>query len=307
VLSVRYLPAQRRSLADWGGVWGSWARNPLRRLRYLLFAHAGWGERLLAALLFLAAVAVLWLWSGVRGFEAETARSPLDRATLVGASFETWPSGPEREALRAYAALPGGPADPRVFEGAVPLSFVEALRYRLTEDPQALLAAYRAEAVYPPVRAALGLGEDAWSEAYRAAGVERLGTPRARDLCRAYLIGSARQLGVRPTGSLEALGWSAGAAWALLVALAVWALLHLWVLVLPRPRGAVRAAGTLARGVELLVPGSTSFGKGWGVVLLLAAAYGAVRGILGDPLGGGLWLAAAYLPHLVLWYEEVHR
>lgn len=43
------------------------------------------------------------------------------------------------------------------------------------------------------------------------------------------------------------------------------------------------------------------------MVLLLAAAYGAVRWILGDPAGGGLWLAAAYLPHLVLWYGEVHR
>ncbi|WP_287370695.1 hypothetical protein [Oceanithermus sp.] len=307
VLGVRYLPAQRRSLADWGGLWGSWVRNPLRRFRYLLFAHAGWGERLLAALLFFAAAAVLWLWGGVRGFEAETARPPFDRATLVGASFENWPAGPERAALQAYAALPGEAADPRAFEGAAPLAFVEALRYRLSGDPQALLAAYRAEAVYPPLRAALGLGDDAWSEVYRAAGVERMGTPRARDLCRAYLIGSLRQLTVRPTRSLEALGWSSGAAWALLVALAAWALLHLWVLLLPRPRGTVRAAGTVARAFELIVPGSTSFGKGWGVVLLLAAAYGAVRWILGDPTGGGLWLAAAYLPHLVLWYGEVHR
>lgn len=306
VLAARYLPSQRRSLADWGGLWGSWVRNPLRRLRYLLFAHATWGERLLAALLFLAAVVTLGLWGGVRGFETAMDQPPLDRATLVGARFEHWPAGPEQAVLRALASQ-ANPPNAGALEGAARLAFIEALRYRTSGDPAALLEAYRSEATYPPVREALGLEGDAWSRVYREAGVERLGTPRARDLCRVYLLGTLRTLPKHPTRPLEALGLSAGTSWALLTLLGLWGLLHLWVLLLPRPRGSFRAAGAVARAVELLVPGSTSFGKGWGVVLLIAAAYGALRMLAGDVVAGSALLVAAYLPHLVLWYGEVHR
>jgi hypothetical protein len=142
----------------------------------------------------------------------------------------------------------------------------------------------------------------------RDAGVDRLGAPRARDLCRVYLAGALADLGRRPTRPLVALGLPAGGwAWAALIWVALWGVLHAWVLLLPRPRGTVRAAGVLTRALELVVPGSNSLGKGWGVVLLLAAAYGAVRWAGGDPAVGAAWLAAAYLPHLVLWYGEVHR
>lgn len=310
VLLVRYLPAQRRDLASRGGLLGSWSANPLRRMTRLLLAYAGWGERLLAALLFTSMLGVLLLWGATVAFERAQAQAPLGRATLAGAEafLESWPEGAGREALVAYARVSGRSGAASLTEPPGWLAFAEALRYRLTGDDAALERAYRLEAGYVPVLERLGLASDAWSDVYRSAGVDRLGVPRARDLCRVYLAGTLARLPERPVAPLEALGLpSGGWAWALLALLGLWAVLHLWVLLLPRPRGTTRAAGVTARAVELLVPGSNSFGKGWGVVLLIAAAYGAVRWILGDPEGGGLWLAAAYLPHLVLWYSEVHR
>ncbi len=311
VLLVRYLPAQRRDLASWGGLLGSWSANPIRRMTRLLLAYAGWGERLLATLLFVALLGIVLLWGSITAFERAQAQAPLGRATLAGAEtvLESWPAGPGREALVAYARVSARPA------GAGPLvrtpgwlAFAEALRYRLTGDETALERAYRLEAGYVPALERLGLAADAWTGIYRQAGVDRLGVPRARDLCRVYLAGVLARLPERPVAPLEALGVpSGGWAWALLVLLGLWAVLHFWVLLLPRPRGTTRAAGVVVRAVELLLPGSNSLGKGWGVVLLLAAAYGAVRWVMGDPSAGALWLAAAYLPHLVLWYGEVHR
>ena len=304
VLFARYLPAQRRGLAPLGGVWNSWVRLPLTRMRHLLLVYAGWGERLLAFLVFAALVAALVLWGSVRQFEAALGDPPIARATLVDASLETWPSGAGRAALAAYAALSEG--KPAELPPRFPLAFAEALRHRLG-DEAALVRAWRLEAAYPPLAEALRLGGDAWSSVYQGAGVERMGTPRARDLCRVYLAGQLSALPQQPTRFLEALGLGRGAAWALLLLLGVWLLLHVWVLLLPRPRAAFRAAGWLPRALELLVPGSNSLGKGWGVVLLLMAAYGALVIVEGEPVRGALWLAAAYLPHLLLWYDEVHR
>ncbi len=303
VLFARYLPAQRKGLAPLGGLWNSWVRLPLARMRHLLLAYAGWGERLLAGLVFLAFAAALALWGSVRQFESAAAEPPLARATLVGASFADWPQGPGRAVLEAYAAtVEGGRELPPRF----PLAFAEALRYRLG-DAAALERAWRLEAAYAPLAEALRLGGDAWTAVYRSAGVDRMGTPRARDLCRVYLAGLPAALRQQPTRPLEALGLGKGAAWAVLLFLGVGLLLHVWVLLLPRPRAAFRAAGWLPRAIELLVPGSNSLGKGWGVVLLLMAAYGALVIVEGEPVRGALWLAAAYLPHLVLWYDEVHR
>ena len=304
VLFVRYLPAQRRGLADLGGLLGSWSRNPLRRLRHLLLAYAGWGERLLAFLIFAAALISLYVWAGALQFEKATAAPELARATLVGADLSEWPAGPGLDALKAYQLADTDEQTARELlqEANAPLAFARMLEYRLSGDEAKLLEAYRLEASYPPVREALGLGGDSWSDVYRQAGVDRRGVPRLRDLCRVYLWGTLSGDPLRP---LLGLGL-ANVAWvyAALALLAIWGLLHVWVLLLPRPRGATRWRGVVARLVELLVPGSTSFGKGWGVVLLFAGAYGAVLLYLGQVLSGGVLLAAAYLVHVFLWFEE---
>ncbi|WP_456411708.1 hypothetical protein [Oceanithermus sp.] len=312
VVFFRYFPAQRRGLADWGGWLGSWSRNPIRRLRHLLLAYASWGERLLALLLFLALLVVGLLWGYTRGFEDASATLPLDRATLVGSEsvWTSWPASPGLDALRAAALAPQDAEKARAAlpSGEVPLAFAEALRYRLTGDEAALASAYRLEAAYPPVRKRIAGVGDTWTAVYREAGVTRLGEPRARDLCRVYLWGALAAWPQHPTRPLELLGLTEPAwAWFALVLLGLWLLLHLWVLVLPRPRGAFRAGGVAAKALELLVPGSNSLGKGWGVVLLLLAAFGAVALLDGRLTTGVVLLVAAYLPHLVLWFGEVSR
>ena len=308
VLYVRYLPAQRRSLAAWGGLLGSWSRNPLRRLRHLLPAYATWGERLLALLLFAAALVSLLFWAFAGQFEAALARPLLSRASLEGAqTLSGWPAGPGLEALRAYRLADAEPerAAGLLEADRTPLAFAQLLDYRLNGSEDSLLRAYELEAAYTPVQETLGLGADAWTAVYRQAGVDRRGVPRLRDLCRVYFWGSLADLVREPAAPLLAMGLrDAAVAYAVLVLLALWALLHVWVLLLPRPRGAERWRGWLARLVELLVPGSNSFGKGWGVVLLVAAAYGAVLAAMGSPVVGLAVLAAAYLVHLFLWFEE---
>ncbi len=303
VLLARYFPAQRRGLASLGGLLGSWSRNPLRRMGHLLLAYAGWGERLLTALLFLALLVSLLVWGTARSFERVMAEAPLARAAFIGSgqAIADWPQGRGRELLQAVAQG-GDTAVP-----AVPLAFSEALHYRLNNDEEALENAYRLDAGYTPVLEHLGLGADAWTAVYRQAGVDRLGTPRGRDLAWLYLDGALRSLKDMPTMPLESLGLDRVWSWVLLVLAGLWALMHAWVLILPRPRQSFRASGVLARALELAVPGSNSLGKGWGVILLLAAAHGLVLLVEGETAAGAAWLVAAYLPHLVLWYGEVHR
>ena len=309
VIFFRYLPSQRRSLADWGGLLGSWSRNPLRRLRYLLLAYATWGERLLALLIFMAVLLSFLFWSFAANFEKAAAQPMLDRATLSGPqTLANWPSSPGLDALKAYRLAGDDPEHARrLLESKdPPLAFAQLLDYRLTGNEEKLLKAYRLESAYVPVQEELGLGADAWTRVYEDAGVDRRGVPRLRDLCRVYFWGSLAGLAANPTAPLQALGVK-DAVWGyvILVVLALWALVHLWVMLLPRPRGAERSHGWLAHLVELLVPGSNSFGKGWGVVLLLMAAYGAVLVYLGQLAVGAALLVAAYLVHLFLWFEEV--
>jgi len=312
VLFFRYFPAQRRGLADAGGWLGGWLRNPIRRLRHLLLAYASWGERLLALLLFLALLVAGLLWGYTRGFKDAAAAAPLDRATLVGSEsvWASWPASPGLDALKAAALAANDAEKARAAlpSKKVPLAFAEALRYRLTGDEAALASAYRLEAAYVPVRERITGEGDLWSGVYREAGVTRLGEPRERDLCRTYLWGSLAAWPQNLTRPLELLGLTEPVwAWIALAALALWLLLHLWVLLLPRPRGAFRAGGVVVKTIELLVPGSNSLGKGWGVVLLLLAAFGAVALLDGRLTTGVALLVAAYLPHLVLWFGEVGR
>ncbi|WP_457638243.1 hypothetical protein, partial [Oceanithermus sp.] len=309
VLYVRYLPSQRGLLADWGGLLGSWSRNPLRRMRHLLLAYATWGERLLALLIFVAALVSLLLWSFAISFEKAAEQPLLSRATLYGTqTLAGWPKSPGLEALRAYQLANSEPDRARQLLEAnkVPLAFAQLLDYRLTGNEAGLLKAYEIESAYVPVQEVLGLGADAWSQVYAKAGVDRRGVPRMRDLCRVYFWGALLNLTSNPAAAFRALGINDAVwAYAALVLLALWTLLHLWVLLLPRPRGVERSHGWLAHLVELLVPGSNSFGKGWGVVLLFLAAYGAVFVYSGRVVTGGALLAAAYLVHVFLWYEEV--
>ena len=309
ILYVRYLPSQRRILAEWGGLLGSWSRNPLRRLRHLLLAYATWGERLLALLIFVAALVSLLFWSSASRFESAVAQPLLDRATLAGPkTLADWPPSPGLEALKAYRLAASEPQKAQKLLNAAktPLAFAQLLDYRLRGDEDSLLKAYEIESAYVPVEEELGLGADAWTRVYEDAGVDRRGVPRMRDLCRVYFWGSLAGLAANPTAPLQALGIN-DAVWGyvILVILALWALVHLWVMLLPRPRGAERSRGWLARLLELLVPGSNSFGKGWGVVLLLMAAYGAVLVYFGQLTTGIALLVAAYLVHLFLWFEEV--
>ena len=309
VLYVRYIPAQRRVLSEWGGLLGSWSRNPLRRLRHLLPVYATWGERLLALLIFAAALVSLLFWSFAVSFEKAANRPWLNRATLYGSqTLAGWPQSPGLDALKAYQLAELDPERARELLEAkkVPLAFAQLLNYRLTGNEDGLLKAYEIESAYVPVQEELGLGADAWTRVYEDAGVDRRGVPRMRDLCRVYFWGSLAALKANPASPLEALGAS-DAVWAyvILVLLIIWAVMHVWIILLPRPRGAVRSRSWFARLVELLVPGSNSFGKGWGVVLLLLASYGVVLVYLGQALTGAILLAVAYLLHAVLWFEEV--
>ncbi len=309
ILYVRYLPAQRRGLAEFGGLLGSWSRNPLRRLRHLLPAYATWGERLLAFLIFAAALLSLFFWATATRFEGAVDRPLLDRATLAGnETLSDWPASPGLEALKAYRLAGEDPkrAKSLLVAERLPLAFAQLLDYRLNGNEKSLLRAYEIESAYVPVQEELGLGADAWSQVYEDAGVDRRGVPRMRDLCRVYFWGSLTGLASNPSAPLLALGLrDAVWAYAVMVLLALWLLLHLWVLLLPRPRGAIRSRSWLARFFELLVPGSNSFGKGWGVVLLLAAAYGAISVYQGHAVNGAVLLIAAYLVHFFLWLEEV--
>ena len=309
VLITRYLPVQRRSLASWGGLINSWGKNPLRRLAHPLLAYASWGERLLALLLAAALAAALLLWGLLSGYQSHRKQPNLDRATLYGAaqSLSDWPSSPGKDALIAYSLIDKEPDKARAkLARETPFAFARALRYRLTGEERELQMAYRLDSSYQPLRQKLGLGGDAWSGVYDEAQVERLGVPRERDLCRVYLWGAFMELAKNPIAPLQAVGVrEATWAWLALLLVFAWLLAHLWALLLPRPRGATRAAGLVAKAIELLVPGSTSFGKGWGVVLLLLAAVGVTKLFLGDVRMATVLLLAAFLPHFFLWLDEV--
>jgi len=309
IIFARYISSQRRNLAGWGGILGSWSHNPLKRLRHLLLVYATWGERLLALLIFAVLAVSLLLWSLAGQFEQAVERPLLDRATLSSEeALAGWPDSPGLNALRAYQKLATDPVAARKeLESAdPPLAFAQLMKYRLDGDKKSLYRAYEIESAYVPVQEAMGLGSDAWTEVYRDAGVDRRGTPRLRDLCRVYLWGALAGLAADPISWLRSLGIE-DAVWAygVLVLLALLALFHLLTLLLPRPRGAERSRSWPVRLLELLIPGSNSFGKGWGVVLLVAAAYGAVLLYEGAQITGLATLAAAYLVHLFLWIGEV--
>ncbi|MGQ9511103.1 MAG: hypothetical protein ACUVS9_04285 [Thermaceae bacterium] len=279
-LFLGYFPSQRRNLAPIGGFLFGFFRHPLLRLRHLHLAYASFGERLLVLILFLLASGSLLLY----GLDAKTrpllTQGPLAQGTLRSEAAKDWlstsPKTPFTEALLGYSLLSENPKEAfRLLQEAPPFPFVLALRGDLNE-------AYDRAPLMGPVRSSLGLGTDAWGG--------REAAPSQRTLYGILLLAELSKLKedfLRNVLDLplpfQLSPTLRGSLWVLAFLLLVY---HLLAFFLPRPRGVTPPPLFL----RVLVPGSLAFASGYGVVLLLLAAYG----VLVPP-----WpLALAYLLHL---------
>lgn len=287
-LVLFYLPPQLRDLRALGGFWGGFLRHPLLRLRHLSLAYASFGERLLA-LLLLVLLGASWLLYGLD----QRARSllfapPLDRGTLRTQAAQDWlrslPPTPETKALLGYALLPEAPKEAKTLLGESGLPFALALR----GEEEALAEAYRKAPLEGPIRTALGLGTDLWGAREAGPSARTLYSVLLRVEFGRFLEDPWRTFLALPLPLAERLKPWAFLGYALLL------LYHLLAFLLPRRKGNVPP--TYALAVRLLVPGSTGFAAGLGVLLLLLAAWGLLRLLQGEGPGP---ILLAYTLHLL--------
>jgi hypothetical protein len=290
-----YLPAQLRDLRPLGGFLGGYLRHPLLRLRHLSLAYASLGERLLALLLLLFLGAGFLLYGLDQKARAAIA-PPLDRGTLRTQEALDWlrkqPPIPEVKALLGYALLPQAPQEAKrlLQEGGFP--FAKAL---LGEEVP-LVRAYREAPLEGPIQSALGLGQDPWGE--REPG------PSVRTLYLALLrveLARFREDGLRSASQLPLPLPERARPWAILGFLLVF-FYHLLTFFLPRRKGKVTPTWALL--VRLLVPGSLGFSGGFGLLLLLLAAFGLLRTL--ERQGVEL-LLLAYGLHLLFLLPSLRR
>ena len=288
-----YLPAQLRDLRPLGGFLGGYLRHPLLRLRHLSLAYASLGERLLALLLLLFLGAGFLLYGLDQKARAAIA-PPLDRGTLRTQEALDWlrkqPPIPEVKALLGYALLPQAPQEAKrlLQEGGFP--FAKAL---LGEEVP-LVRAYREAPLEGPIQSALGLGQDPWGE--REPG------PSVRTLYLALLrveLARFQEDGLRSASQLPLP--ERARPWAILGFLLVF-FYHLLTFFLPRRKGEVTPTWALL--VRLLVPGSLGFSGGFGLLLLLLAAFGLLRTLEGQ---GVELLLLAYGLHLLFLLPSLRR
>lgn len=290
-----YLPAQLRDLRPLGGFLGGYLRHPLLRLRHLSLAYASLGERLLALLLLLFLGAGFLLYGLDQKARAAIA-PPLDRGTLRTQEALDWlrekPPIPEVKALLGYALLPQAPQEAKrlLQEGGFP--FAKAL---LGEEAP-LVRAYREAPLEGPIQSALGLGQDPWGE--REPG------PSVRTLYLALLrveLARFQEDGLRNASQLPLPLPERARPWAILGFLLVF-FYHLLTFFLPRRKGEVTPTWALL--VRLLVPGSLGFSGGFGLLLLLLAAFGLLRTLEGQ---GVELLLLAYGLHLLFLLPSLRR
>lgn len=265
-LFLAYLPAQRAHLTPIGGFFLGFFRHPLIRLRHLHLAYASFGERLLLLLLFLLGLGGLLLYGLDAKLRPLLTEGPLAQGTLRSEAVRDWlstqPKTPFAEALLGYSLLSENPKEAaRLLKEAPPLPFALALRGR-----EGLAQAYRRAPLMGPVRSSLGLGEDAWGA--------REAAPSQRTLYGILLLSELSKLRddfLRgfTTLPLPLSTWSR-----ILLGVLVFLLLvyHLFTFFLPRPKGRLSPALL----PQVLIPGSLAFTSGWGLLLLLLAAYGAL-------------------------------
>ncbi|MER3451350.1 MAG: hypothetical protein C4300_04125 [Thermus sp.] len=265
-LFLAYLPAQKAHLAPIGGFFLGFFRHPLIRLRHLHLAYATFGEKLLIFLLFLLGLSGLVLYSLDAKLRPLLTEGPLAQGTLRSEEVRDWlatrPKTPFTAALLGYSLLPENPKEAsRLLQEAPPFPFVLALG-----SGESLAEAYRKAPLMGPVRSSLHLGEDAWGA--------REPAPSQRTLYGILLLAELFSFQDDFLKSFAALPLPFSPLGRVLLGLAVFLLLlyHLFTFFLPRPKGPFFPPFLL----KVLVPGSLAFASGWGVVLLLLAAYGAL-------------------------------
>lgn len=308
-LGARAWRLQGRDLAPLGGRWRSWALHPLSRLRRILLAYWGFGEKLALVALFASLLVALsaWTWSA-RTFTRAHAPA-LNFGTYGGAWFYDGlerlgleVAAPEARFVRGLSAqLDGDTATARsqyalsggacaannlgaLFEsGGDEVSAREQYRAALALDPNLSAPAYN-------LQLAPGGFEANFQRAYRPQ--PRLCYPSERALYAAVdgaLSGELGQIARNPWSYLARFpsGLPRPLQWLWVLALLfVSALSVLWLFV-PRASGA-RDQGRpwRFRALALLFPGVAFLDVAWGLVLLLtwgaaltgaAAALGALR------------------------------
>lgn len=298
-LLLAYLPPHLANLRKAGGWWAAFRRQPWQSPLNL----ASFGERLLLFIALLATLASFLVSAVDRETNRILAQDAFTRATLRSHSAQvalrTLPNSPANKALLAYALLAEDPVESqRLFTEAPDWPFV--LYWR--NSPQDLARAHALSPNHPAIRSALGQGSDLWQPSYQQAGLVREATPTAQTLWLGIEQSVLANLARDPWGTWRGLTWW-GAAWqpwavALLVGLAL--LLQGIGLFLPRPAIALQYR-VYKWWIQLFIPGSPWFDRGWGVVVLLAVGLGAWAS--GLEVSTNLYLAAAALGvHLWSWW-----
>lgn len=257
-------------------------------------------------LLFLAAFASLIASGAVARAEKIASEDVFIRGNLRCDAVETrlraMAGTPGVKGLLAYA-LSGQDSveSKRLYQEAPEAAYVLLGR----ADPVSINKAY---AKYPndgAVREAIGLEGDFWSRTYRDSKVEREGVPTYRNMLTGFALADLRVWTKNPFTFWRDLpvwrssffGWLA-----LFFGIVSFVVMAASALFVPRPKGTQRDI-VWRRGVQLFFPGSPWFSQGWGVVILLAFAFGlwlwrdpGFASVYGLSLSG---LALAL--HLTLW------
>lgn len=303
-LSARAWPQQTRDLAPLGGRWRAWARHPLSRVRRLLIAYWGFGEKLVVVGLLVGLLVALSAWTWSARTHAREGAEVLNFGTLGGAWFydglETLGlelGSPDARLLRGLAAQLDGDVraareqygdadrDPcatnnlgvLLSEGGDPVGARAQYRLALTLDPTLPAPAYN-------LGLDVGSFETSFQRQFRSG--PRLCYPSLRRIDGAVdgLLGGDLAEAARdpwtaltrfPSGLPRPVQWLWAGALLFATGLSV-----LWLFV-PRVREA-RAARTpwRFRALSALLPGVAFLDVAWGLVLLLSWSVGIV-GVLG--------------------------
>lgn len=302
-IMLAYLPAQNQGLKEAGGWFMGWVRKPLWRVRHGSLAYASLGERLTLFVALMAVVAGWWVVGLDRAASQTLNQEAFSRGTLqtykAQEALRAWPNTPQSRALLGYALSRENPVEgQRLLQTAAEWPF--ALLGR--GSPEATAQAFLLAPNYGPAREALGLGGDLWSPSFQQAGISRTASPTLRSLWLAWQGAAVHELVRNPLAVWVSLPlWSAAwQAYVVGVLLLMVGIYQFSVLFLPRPAGATQRR-TWRWGVQLFFPGSPWYGRGWGLLLLLAVGLGAWASELEPSLN--LYLALAALAvHLLAWW-----